>query len=185
MEEKVLIGEESKRVEKAARSAVFWEGLNKLFSYVPENTSAYEWLKSMIVNQCEQIENGEVGVGKFAFWKCVKYILDFNMSYTYLDDEPFIGMDGVEWKEEDAPWYVSDEIPEFRLKGEVRKLILRYLTSCAKLARSVSSDTYGFWRELIIQVKFERTLGDGEAVATEVERNLRLLWVDQSVLPKP
>lgn len=182
MEEKVLIGEESKRVEKAARSAVFWEGLNKLFSYVPENTTAFEWLKTIIVNQCEQLENGEVGVGKFAFWKCVEYIFNFNMEYTYLDDEPFVDMDGEEWKEKAAPRFVSDEIPEFRLQGEVRKLILRYLTACAKLARSASSDTYGFWRELIIRVKFERTLGDGEAVAAEVERNLRLLWVDRSLL---
>lgn len=181
MKDKVLSDKGSKQAEEAARSAAFWDGFNAIFPYVPDNTTAYEWLKDAICGYSEQLEKGGITVGKFAFLKGVAYILDFDMGYSYLDNEPMREFDGTKWIENKGPWIVPDEIPESRFKGEIRKIILRYLTACAKLARSVASDTYGFWRELIVRVKFERTLGDGEAIAAEVERKLRLLWVDQSV----
>lgn len=161
--------DEMKRMAEQEHREKFDKGLTVFFGYLPPNMRALDWLKQALVSHCEEIEAGEVCVGKYRFWEPVDYVLGFNMSYAYPDPEP---------PDETGCYFVYDDLPEIKDKSEIRKLILRYLMGCAKKARQVGSDTYGFWRDLIIRVKFEASIGDPHEVMELVYTNLCRLWVD-------
>ena len=171
-----------------ARHKEFVTGLRKSMSFGQDDPKAIIQRAMKFLQDCTtELDEGKVSTLEFATWDIIKYILSFDMEYTYagFDKEEYLG--GA--KPELCIFGASDILSESADQERLRKLLKAYLTAGAALSRKASSSAYEEWIKLLMELEFTGRHGicqfsrktDANKFFNRMRSALKRTWADNEV----
>ena len=171
-----------------ARHKEFVAGLRKSMSFGQDDPKEIIQRAMKFLQDCTtELDDGKVSTLEFTTWDTIKYILSFDMEYTYagFDKDQCLGGD----KPKLCIFGASDMLSESADQERLRKLLKAYLTAGAALSRKTSSSAYEEWIKLLMELEFTGRHGicqfsrkdDANKFFNRMRAALKRTWADNEV----